>query len=130
VSFAHPWSAEEIAALLAAPSTLAVAALDPTNGRLRGFLIARVAADEAEILTLAVESQARRKGAGKALLREILRQAANAGARTMFLEVGADNASAIALYSQFDFVKVGQRAGYYRWEGAPATAVVMRRDLA
>jgi len=128
-AFAHPWSAEEIAALLADSSTLSAAALDPVNGRLRGFVIARLAADEAEILTLAVESHARGKGVGKALLGESLRQAANAGARKMFLEVGADNASAIALYSRLGFVKVGKRAGYYRRADAPAPAIVMRKNL-
>jgi len=128
-AFAHPWSAEEIAALLVASSTLSAAALDPVSGRLRGFVIARFAADEAEILTLAVESQARRKGVGRALLGESLRQAANAGARRMFLEVGADNAPAIALYCRSGFVKVGERPGYYRRADAPATALVMRKNL-
>lgn len=129
-AFAHPWSTEDIAALLVAPSTLSAAALDPAGGQLRGFVIARLAADEAEILSLAVEAHARGKGVGKALLGESLRQAANAGARKMFLEVGADNPSAIALYSGAGFVKIGERAGYYRRAGAPATAILMRRDLA
>ena len=62
--FAHPWSAEEIAALIASASTLAAAALDPASGRLRGFVLARLAADEAEILTIAVDPAARGKGVG------------------------------------------------------------------
>jgi len=89
-----------------------------------------LAADEAEILALVVEAHARGKGVGKALLGESLRQAANGGARKMFLEVGADNAPAIRLYSGFGFVKVGERAGYYRRAGALATAIMMRRNLA
>lgn len=128
-TFAHPWSAEEIAALLLASSTLSAAALDPANVRLRGFVMARLAADEAEILTLAVETQAQGKGVGRALLNESLRQAANAGARRMFLEVATDNTRAIELYSQSGFTKVGERTGYYRRAGGPATAVVMRRNL-
>ena len=52
--FAHPWSAGEFASLLASPTTLASAALDPATGRLRGFALSRLAADEAEILTVAV----------------------------------------------------------------------------
>jgi ribosomal-protein-alanine N-acetyltransferase len=128
--FAHPWSAEEVAALIASASTLAAAALDPANGRLRGFVLARLAADEAEILTIAVDPAARGRGVGRALLAENLRQAANAGARAMFLEVDSDNAAALALYRRLGFVKVGERAGYYRrQDGARATAVVMRRAL-
>jgi [ribosomal protein S18]-alanine N-acetyltransferase len=128
--FAHSWSAEEVAALIASASTLAAAALDPASGRLQGFVLARLAADEAEILTIAVDQPVRGKGVGRALLAETLRQAANAGARAMFLEVDADNAAALALYKRLGFVKVGERAGYYRRkDGARATAVVMRRAL-
>ena len=129
-NFAHPWPAEEMAALISNASTLAAAALDPASGRLRGFVLARLAADEAEILTIAVEPSARGKGVGRALLAESLRQAARAGARAMFLEVDQDNASALALYQRLGFAKVGERKGYYRRkDGQPATAVVMRKTL-
>jgi len=129
-SFAYPWSAEEMAALIANASTLAAAALDPASGRLRGFVLARLAADEAEILTVAVEPSTRGKGVGRALLAESLRQAARAGARTMFLEVDQDNAAALALYGRLGFVKVGERTGYYRRkDGQPATAIIMLKAL-
>jgi [ribosomal protein S18]-alanine N-acetyltransferase len=129
-SFAHPWSAEEMAALIASPSTLATAALDPTSGQLRGFVLARVAADEAEILTIVVDPNLRGKSVGRALLAEILRQAARAGARAMFLEVDNENASALALYRRFGFLKVGERIGYYRRDdGQPAAAIIMRKAL-
>jgi [ribosomal protein S18]-alanine N-acetyltransferase len=128
--FAHPWSAHEVAALIASPSTLAAAALDPTNGRLRGFVLSRLAADEAEILTIAVDVSVRGKGVGRALLDETLRQAANAGARAMFLDVDEDNGPALALYQSRGFVKVGERSGYYRRkDSAPATATIMRKAL-
>ena len=107
--FAHPWSAEEIAALIASSSTLGAAALDPANGRLRGFVLSRLAADEAEILTIAVDAAHQGRGVGRALLSENLRQAANAGAKAMFLEVAKDNAPALALYERFGFVQ-GRRA--------------------
>jgi [ribosomal protein S18]-alanine N-acetyltransferase len=128
--FAHPWSADDVAALIASPSTLAAAALDPVNGRLRGFILSRLAADEAEILTIAVEAAMRGKGVGRALLAENLRQASNAGARAMFLEVDKDNAAALALYKRLGFVKVGERAGYYRRrDGTRVAAHIMRRAL-
>jgi [ribosomal protein S18]-alanine N-acetyltransferase len=129
-NFAHPWPAEEMAALISNASTLAAAALDPASGRLRGFVLARLTADEAEILTIAVEPSARGKGVGRALLAENLRQAARAGARTMFLEVDLDNAPALALYERFGFSKVGERIGYYRRkDGQRATALVMLKAL-
>ena len=129
--FAHPWSAEEFAALLRDGSALAACALDPANSRrLRGFVLSRLAADEAEILTIAVDSAERGRGIGRALLAENLRQAANAGARAMFLEVDAENAPALALYRRHGFSEVGRRPGYYRRaDGAKAVAIVMRKTL-
>jgi ribosomal-protein-alanine N-acetyltransferase len=128
--FAHPWSTEEVAALIANSSTLAAAALDPVNGRLRGFILSRLAADEAEILTIAVETAWRGRGVGRALLTENVRQAANAGAKAIFLEVDKANAPALALYERLGFVKVGERAGYYRRaDGMRAAAAIMRKAL-
>ncbi len=130
-AFARPWSGGEIAALLASASTLGSAALDPATGRMRGFAISRLAADEAEILTIAVERAWRGRGVGRDLLREHLSRATLSGARAMFLEVDAANAAAIALYARFGFVQVGRREGYYRrLDGKPATALVMRKELA
>ena len=61
---------------------------------------------------------------------ENLRQASNAGARTMFLEVDKDNAPALALYGRLGFVKVGERPGYYRRsDGMRAPALIMRKAL-
>ena len=129
-AFAHPWEAGEFTALLTAASTIGSAALDPATNRLRGFALSRLAADEAEILTIAVDPSERKRGVGRDLLREHLQRATLAGARAMFLEVDADNVAAIALYTRFDFAKVGARAGYYRRpDGKPATALIMRRDL-
>jgi ribosomal-protein-alanine N-acetyltransferase len=128
--FAHPWSSDEMRALITSSATVGAAALDPVSGRLLGFVLSRLAADEAEILTIAVDAAHHSRGVGRALLSENLRQAANAGAKAMFLEVGKDNAPALALYDRFGFVKVGERTGYYRHaDGTRATAVVMRKSL-
>ncbi len=130
-AFAHPWPAGEFAALLTSASTLGSAALDPASGRMRGFAISRLAADEAEILTIAVDRAWRGRGVGRDLLREHLSRATLSGARALFLEVDHANAAAIALYTRFGFVKVGQREGYYRRpDGKAATALIMRKDLA
>jgi [ribosomal protein S18]-alanine N-acetyltransferase len=130
-AFAHSWSAAEIAAMLASGSTIGSAALDPVTSRLRGFAISRLAADEAEILTIAVARAWRGRGVGRDLLREHLSRATLSGARMIFLEVDEANAAAIALYSRFGFVTVGRREGYYRKPGGkPASALTMRKDLA
>lgn len=129
--FAHPWTAQEIEALVAGATAFGAVALDPAKPDLRGFVLSRQAVDEAEILTIAVASPWRGYGIGRELLAEHLRQAALKGVRTMFLEVDPENASAIALYGKHGFAKVGERKGYYRkGSAAPAPAWVMRRALA
>ena len=91
-----------------------------------GFVLARAVAGEAEILTLAVAPAARGKGLGRALLQAAISKAQALGAQTMFLEVGADNPAALALYAGLGFTKVGDRKGYYQGRDA----LVLRLPLA
>ncbi len=117
--FAHPWSREEMAALIASSSTVGAAALDPVNGRLRGFVLSRLAADEAEILAIAVEPAFQGRGVGRAL-GENLRQTLALRTRRSSSRVAKDNAPALALYERFGFVKVRERAGYTAAPTEPA----------
>ena len=82
--FDRAWDAATLSRMLADPGTFAFVHDD-------GFVLARAAGDEAEILTLAVRPEARGKGLGRALLQAAINQARALGAATMFLEVGADN---------------------------------------
>ena len=93
----------------------------------QGFLLGRIAGDEAELLTLAVAPEARGQGEGRALVRGFLKDCRDRGAKAVFLEVAADNAAAIGLYRATGWSQVGQRRSYY----APGLdALVMRHDLA
>jgi [ribosomal protein S18]-alanine N-acetyltransferase len=120
-SFPDPWTAAAICELLAGPGVFAFFTED-------GFVLARAAAGEAEILTLAVKPAARGRGLGRALLEAAARQAASLGAASIFLEVGADNPVALALYASLGFDRVGQRKGYYASQGA-ADAWVLKAQL-
>jgi len=108
-AFAPPeaWSAGAIAAQLALPGVFGLV------HEAGGMLLARVAADEAELLTLGVAPDQRRQGVGGALLRAALQRSAQAGARAMFLEVATGNTPARVLYDSAGFAVVGQRRGYY-----------------
>jgi ribosomal-protein-alanine N-acetyltransferase len=129
-AFAYPWSVAEMEALIADPAAVGTAALDPSSAKLRGFALSRVAADEAEVLTVAVDPALRGAGVGRDLLRAHLSAVAQAGAAAIFLEVDEGNAAALALYAREKFAKVGERRGYYKKpNGKPASAWVMRRDL-
>lgn len=116
--FDDAWDAASLRTMLAAPEAFALHHPD-------GFVLARVAGGEAEILTLAVTPQARGKGLGRALLCEAIARAERNGADAMFLEVGADNAAALALYAKLGFANVGARRGYYRGRDA----LVLRLSL-
>ena len=128
-AFAHGWSAGEFERLSAAGNMLGDGAFSPA-GALTGFVLSRRAADEAEILTIAVDAGQRRGGIGRALLACHLARLASLGTRQLFLEVEAENIAALALYKSYDFKQVGERQGYYRKDnGGQATALVLRRSL-
>ena len=106
----HPeevWAEAAFASQLALPNTFGFVHLDG------GLVLGRVAANEAEILTLAVVPHARRQGLGRALLRAAMAAATGRGAETMFLEVSAGNRAARGLYDGAGFRPVGRRPGYY-----------------
>src|SRR5690606_23308903 len=105
------WSAESVAQLLSGPGCVALVA-DAPGGPV-GFALLRVAAGEAELLSLGVLGPARRRGLGRALVRAAAARARQAGARTLHLEVAEDNAPALELYRTLGFRPAGRRPGYY-----------------
>lgn len=127
-SYAEVWPAASLAELLSSPGAFALLAGD--EGNPRGFVLARVAGDEAEILTLAVSPETRRRGLGRALVRRAAATAAEQGAATLFLEVAVDNEAALALYGALGFAEKGRRKAYYGRPGRPPTdALVLSAGL-
>jgi ribosomal-protein-alanine N-acetyltransferase len=86
----------------------------------------RLAADEAEVLTIAVVPTAQRRGLGSQLLVKAAGHVHACGARTMFLEVSESNEPARALYRRFGFSTVGRRPSYY---GPSMDALLLRANL-
>lgn len=119
----RPWSEAEFASLLVSP--LSFALFEPA-----GFLLARVVAGEAELLTLAVAPDARRRGMGAALVSAFVQESARRGADSAFLEVADDNAAARALYAAAGFTPAGKRRGYYEApDGSRQDALILVRSL-
>jgi len=114
------WEAAAFALQLTLPGAFGL--LDSRGG----MVLARVAADEAEILALAVVPAARRQGLGAALLAAAEARAAGHGAGTMYLEVAERNAAARALYAHAGYAFAGRRRGYYRDGG---DALVLKKRL-
>lgn len=119
--FTDAWGVESFANLLAMPGTFVLQSKD-------GFVLARVAAGEAEILSLGVMPAARRGGQAESLVVESAAKAREQGAVIMFLEVNQNNAAARALYDKLGFREVGRRKGYYR-ATPPEDALTLRAEL-
>ncbi|MEL6599450.1 MAG: GNAT family N-acetyltransferase [Pseudomonadota bacterium] len=119
----RPWSAEEIVELAEQAGGILVT----TGG---GFAVGRVIAEEAELLTIAVDPDMRRQGTGATLLAAYHDRAVRAGAQVSVLEVAADNAAARALYDRAGYVLSGQRKRYYARQGQRgADALILTRPL-
>jgi [ribosomal protein S18]-alanine N-acetyltransferase len=127
-SFHRGWGEGEFEAMLAERNTLV--------HRLRmgrkviGFAVSRMAADEAEILSIAVAANHRGRGLSRDLLLTHLGHLAGRGVRTVFLEVEENNQPARRLYERAGFGIAGRRERYYRQpDGQQLNALLMRRDL-
>ena len=129
--FARPWTEDEFEALLAQDTLFGFAAVAEgvPDARPWGFVLARSAAGEAEILTIVVSRPCRRHGIGRALMDAVLRTLHASRAEALFLEVDENNTPAIALYRRLGFRPVGHRPDYYAHAAGRTHALVMRRDL-
>ena len=110
-SIEPPWSTETFATLLGQPGVAGWIALECDEPV--GLLLARAAADEAEILTLAVLPRRRRQGVARHLMAQLLAWAATVNAARLFLEVAEDNVAARGLYEKSGFAVAGRRIDYY-----------------
>lgn len=129
-SFSRGWSEEEFAALAANASVIALGLRRYSlyrSKRLIGFGLFRIAADEAEVLTVAVQRARQGRGYGRLLMEEALRRLYRERIGSCFLEVDRDNRAAVNLYQSLGFETVGERKGYYhRLDGPAGIALVMR----
>ena len=127
-SFAKGWPLADFERLMSTASVIADGAR--ANDRLIGFVLSRRAADEAEILTIAIDPAFRGRGAATTLLAFHIGRLTQVGVADLFLEVDESNTPALALYKRYGFAKVGERAGYYaRPDGGRAVALVLRCRL-
>ncbi len=116
------WSESELREGIASPTGTCLVA--EADGLVSGFLLASVpVAGETEILTLAVDPGARRRGIAKALVQALLRSRPG----RIFLEVRRSNAVAQRLYQSLGFAPGGLRRHYY--QSPPEDAIVMQVTL-
>ena len=128
--FNPPWNRDEIHKLLEHPAAAALIATAGPDREPAGFIIAQLAADEAEILSLGVATRWQNMGLGRRLIEGLIRAAHRAEARRLFLEVSVDNLAALRLYGKLDFRKVGVRPKYYKHAGSQGVdALILAMDF-
>ena len=122
----EPWIADDYVWLGTPPDGAII--VDDTLSL--GLCAARFAADEGEIINLAVVPEARRNGLGRDLLAAAEALAIELGVRQMILEVALDNIAARQLYARSGYGMVGRRRGYYkRPEGSHMDALILAKAL-
>ena len=122
------WNATEMVALIEAFGAFALVALEGDEPA--GLALARVVADEGEVLALGVVEERRRRGIAAMLLAAMAARCTDLGAGRLFLEVAADNAAARVLYGAHGFAAVGRRPGYYaRADGGAVDGLILARSL-
>jgi len=127
-SFHRGWDEEEFEDMLSQRNTL-VHRLR-VGRKIVGFVASRMAADEAEILSIALAPSHRGRGLSRDLLLTHLGHLAGRGITKVFLEVEENNQAALRLYKWAGFVVAGRRERYYRQpDGEQLNALLMRRDL-
>jgi ribosomal-protein-alanine N-acetyltransferase len=124
------WDAKALAELLAMSGASGYLVEEPGVLLPLGLILDLTMAGDAEILTLAVAPEARRQGLAQWMLTDSFERVRAAGARSIRLEVAADNATARRLYERCGFRPVGRRRGYYRRGSATIDALLLRRALA
>jgi ribosomal-protein-alanine N-acetyltransferase len=123
------WSEKAMAEVLGMRGALGF--LVCLDQRPAGYLMARFVAPEAEIVSLAVKPEARRRGLARSLMRLLICQVAARGGDRIFLEVAETNKAARSLYDSLDFIPVGRRPGYYGSNAGEALgATVMAYSIA
>ena len=127
-SFHRGWGEDEFDSMLAERNTLIH--LLRMKRKVIGFIVSRMAADEAEILSVAIDPDHRGRGLSRDMLLTHLGHLAGRGAQRVFLEVEENNEPARRLYERTGFAVIGRRERYYRQPGGEhLNALLMRRDL-
>jgi len=121
-----PWTERNFRDALAVGNLCLLAHCDD---RIAGMAVLQIGGGDAELLTMAIQPELRRRGIGRELLAEVVVRAIGYGAEAMWLEVRCSNAAAIALYRAAGFVEVGSRKDYYRTATGREDALMMRLGL-
>lgn len=123
--FGSPWTKKMLECEINSP--LSILETEERDGKIVGYALGRVVADEAELLKICMLSEYRKQGIAEKMLGKLLEKMREKGAAACFLEVRSKNAPALALYEKLGFEKIALRRNYYPDDDA---VVMKRSDLA
>lgn len=121
--FSIPWSAKSFKDACTTPENIYLVC--EMDGRIAGYCGLWTVLGEGNITNMAVSSEYRRNGIGKALMTEMERLGREKDVDIFFLEVRESNISAINLYSQMGYKDIGRRKRFY--EKPVEDAIVMSK---
>ncbi|MCQ2509746.1 MAG: ribosomal protein S18-alanine N-acetyltransferase, partial [Lachnospiraceae bacterium] len=123
-NFSTPWTGSDFSVYLEREDGLFLVAEE--DGKVLGYCGVIMVPPEGDITNVSVSSDSRRKGAGRALVEEMLKRTKEKGVDTLFLEVRKSNEAAITLYRNQGFTEIGLRKNYY--EAPVEDALIMTRQ--
>ncbi len=119
----RPWNEDEFASLLASKFVFLVSME-------HGFALGRSIAGETELLTIAIDPNARKRGFGMRLLHQFETKCVQNGCSIVVLEVAEDNHAAIRLYQKSGYRESARRPAYYQMlNGEKIDAILMQKVL-
>ncbi|MCR5684756.1 MAG: ribosomal protein S18-alanine N-acetyltransferase [Lachnospiraceae bacterium] len=125
--FSDAWSVSACRGAIDNKNIFPFVACDEPGGKIIGYAFLMGAADEAEILRIAVAKEYRRMGVADALMEKMIRYGSDDGYCFFYLEVRAGNEPAVSLYQKWGFNPAGQRFDYYK--NPPEDALIMEMAL-
>jgi ribosomal protein S18 acetylase RimI-like enzyme len=125
------WNADEIVSILHNPCMRLYFTYegDPQNIELKSFLLASFVMDEAEILSIAVSGDLRRRGIASKLIAHMTHDCEREDIDCIILEVAETNEAALSLYLTLTFTKVGHRPRYYTLNDTAIDAYLLKRQI-
>jgi [ribosomal protein S18]-alanine N-acetyltransferase len=118
----------DLDAELERPWVRAFVAREAPGAPVIAFAVAWLVADEIHVIHVATSPEARRRGAGRALVEELVALGLRQGARFLLLELRRSNDGALALYRSVGFRAIGVRRGYYAADGEDAIEMMLTLD--
>lgn len=109
--FVHPWSRQSLEDSLNDRQSIFLVATE--NGSVIGYIGMSFVLDEGYIYNVAVDEKNRGRGVGSALIQTLVTHCKKENFAFLTLEVRESNVAAQSLYSNFGFIKVGERKNYY-----------------